>query len=373
MLPSTRTILALAALLALLGCSDEPAPPASAPPDMGALSDAATSTDATSPPVDADTPAEDQGVPDDGPGADQGPGPKQGWDEGAAPLGAGARQETAVVALGGEVYVLGGYVTGANFVDWVEAYDPETDSWRRLADLPARMHHANAAAVGGKLYVLGFLGSRFAADGSGFVYDPQADAWAPVASMPRERRRGASATAAIGDKIYVAGGFRGSAVAEFDVYDPAMDTWTPLPDLPRPLDHGAFGATGDTLVLAGGRDTDVSAVDGRVHLFTPGVDDTWREGSPMPTPRGGLASAMLDGKLYTFGGEGNRDDPAGVFATVEAYDVARDRWEALEGMPTPRHGMGAAALDGAIHVPGGATRQLLAPVDVHEVYRPRAE
>ena len=53
---------------------------------------------------------------------------------------------------------------------------------------------------------------------------------------------------------------------------------------------------------------------------------------------------------------------------LEAYTP--DSWEALEPMPTPRHGTGAAELDGVIYVPGGATMQAFGAVDTHEAYVP---
>jgi hypothetical protein len=44
------------------------------------------------------------------------------------------------------------------------------------------------------------------------------------------------------------------------------------------------------------------------------------------------------------GGEGSNR----VFGQTEAYDPARDAWEAYAPMPTPRHGLGAVTL-GRLH------------------------
>src|SRR5262245_19163604 len=46
-----------------------------------------------------------------------------------APLPGGARQECAVVALGGKVYVIGGLNKAATIVADVEVYDPQTGLW----------------------------------------------------------------------------------------------------------------------------------------------------------------------------------------------------------------------------------------------------
>jgi N-acetylneuraminic acid mutarotase len=83
-----------------------------------------------------------------------------------------------------------------------------------------------------------------------------------------------------------------------------------------------------------------------------------------------VAGVVLDGKLYVFGGEGNAAEESGVFAEAEVYDPATDAWEVLTPMATPRHGTGAAALDGVIYVPAGATEQALGAVDTNDAFHP---
>src|SRR3990172_663987 len=59
------------------------------------------------------------------------------------------RQEVAVAALGGFVYVLGGIDAERRSVATVERYDPVRNIWELLAPLPAPRPHAAAAAAGG--------------------------------------------------------------------------------------------------------------------------------------------------------------------------------------------------------------------------------
>src|SRR5690349_23633942 len=51
----------------------------------------------------------------------------------AAPLAAGPRQETAVVAVAGEIYVIGGFDEQSRVVADVEAFDPALGTWRARA------------------------------------------------------------------------------------------------------------------------------------------------------------------------------------------------------------------------------------------------
>jgi len=70
--------------------------------------------------------------------------------------------------------------------------------------------------------------------------------------------------------------------------------------------------------------------------------------------RGGLAGAVLAGRLYVFGGEGNKERSSGVFPDIDAYDPSTNTWEKLAPMFAPRHGYGAATLNGRIYLAGGA-------------------
>lgn len=350
--------LAGAALLAATACdgaSDEPVEPSPAAAAMATAEPAATRI----------APAAAPATPSPSPDPTQTTDAARQWRE-LSPLAAGPRQETAVVGLDGEVWVIGGFDARGRITDRIEIYDPATDSWRTGPSLPLPMHHVNAAAVDGKLYVLGFLIAGFAADGRSFVYDRAVDAWTEVSAMPSARRRGASGVAVDRGRIYVLGGLRGGAVADASVYDPASDRWSALPDMPRPADHLVAGAIDGVLYAAGGRSGGITGHTARVDAFDI-AEGAWSEVTSMPTSRGGTAGAVQGGRLYVFGGEGNQSQPSGVFASAEAYDPATDTWEVLPPMRTPRHGTGAAAVRDAIYVPGGATTQAFGAVDANEV------
>jgi N-acetylneuraminic acid mutarotase len=100
------------------------------------------------------------------------------------------------------------------------------------------------------------------------------------------------------------------------------------------------------------------------------VQNEWQQKASMPTARGGTAAGVVGDKLYVVGGEGNPADASGVFPQVEEYDPATDQWTSLGDMLTPRHGMGAAGLDGVLNVPGGATTQGLGAVATAEIFVP---
>jgi N-acetylneuraminic acid mutarotase len=270
--------------------------------------------------------------------------------------------------LGRRIYVVGGFTAGGAITSAVEAFDVDRDAWVTLAPLPQPLHHVNLASAGGRLYVIGALArDDFGAVGSAWSYDPSSNQWTPRASMPPGTERGASGVAAIGSKIYVAGGIRGVSVGDFSSYDIDRDVWTPLPPMSGPRDHLGAAAIGGAVYAVGGRQD--GALRGRVDRFDP-ASQTWVGAAPMLTPRGGLAVAAAADRIFAIGGEGNRASPSGVFPENEEYDPAIDRWISREPMPTPRHGTGAAVVDGRVFVPGGATVQNFAATAVSESYTP---
>jgi N-acetylneuraminic acid mutarotase len=74
----------------------------------------------------------------------------------------------------------------------------------------------------------------------------------------------------------------------------------------------------------------------------------------MPTARGGLTAAALDGRLHVAGGEDL--DPGATFAEHEVYDPATDSWTAAAPMPTARHGLTSQAVADRWYVIGGGAR-----------------
>ncbi len=79
---------------------------------------------------------------------------------------------------------------------------------------------------------------------------------------------------------------------------------------------------------------------------------------------------VVNGRIYVVGGEGNSATTTGVFNNNEAYDPVTNSWTTAEPMERPRHGTGAAGLNGALHVPGGADVQGFGAVNVNDEFVP---
>jgi hypothetical protein len=116
------------------------------------------------------------------------------------------------------------------------------------------------------------------------------------------------------------------------------------------------------LYVIGGR---FSGNVGAMEVYDPSID-RWASLPPLPTPRSGLAAVAIDQRIYVFGGEGNPNAMTGVFSETEVYDAAKLMWSAETPMAVPRHGIGAAVIDGRIYIPGGAVLQGFGAVNAHD-------
>lgn len=286
------------------------------------------------------------------------------------------RTEVAAAALGGKIYVAGGFskpslqnVLKFAISNDVEVYDPVSDSWSIATPLPEGRHHAGIASLNGFLYVVGGFTKAFLsiwhAVPTVYQYNPATKEWREMASMPTAR--GALGITVYQNRIYAIGGYDGKRNSDaVEVFDPETNTWSSAAPMPTPRDHLAVATVGSRIYAMGGRpELDYHQNMGTVEEYDPHTNQ-WRLRASLPTARSGITAGVIDGWIYVVGGESGE----GTFATNEAYNAAKDEWQTMTPMPTARHGLGSAVVDGRFYVisggptPGGSFSQ------VNEVFTP---
>jgi large repetitive protein len=144
----------------------------------------------------------------------------------------------------GQIYVVAGIQNGHTdgHVAWLDAFDPRTGAWRRLADAPRPRDHFHAAVIDGKLYAAGGRRTSFATKQlfeltvpEVDVYDFRTGQWStlpPSANLPTPRA--GSTSIVVDGRLLVIGGESGTqkaAHAEVEAYDPQTGGWTALAPL----------------------------------------------------------------------------------------------------------------------------------------------
>ena len=103
----------------------------------------------------------------------------------------------------------------------------------------------------------------------------------------------------------------------------------------------------------------------------------WERIEDMPTPRWGLSSSVVDGRIYVFGGAKSGKPfpqwhPSGYLASVEVYDPATDTWEKKDDMSAAKAWLSTSVVNGKIYVIGGGTTTEIVPPTVEE-YNPATD
>ena len=193
------------------------------------------------------------------------------FSEGAPmPEGRG-RGGGGVAVYGGKIYYAGGLHNG-NVVAWFDVYDPATDSWQRLPDMPVARDHFHAAVVDGKFYAIGGRAGAI-------------NATSPTVDL-------------------------------YDLGTGAGGAWqTPNTELPTPRGGFAAAALGREILVIGGEGNGLTY--NTVEAYDT-VANSWRELAPMPTARHGIQAAVCDGGVYVAAG-GTRQGGGGATNRHEAF------------------------------------------------------
>lgn len=196
-------------------------------------------------------------------------------------------KNSCAVFDGSRIYLFGGYSAGAT--DFLLTYDPSTDSWEDLGQLPYRTYGCSATIVQGEIHIIGGDGTK----------------------------------------------------AHYRFF-PSSNTF--LRETPPLYSHDlgcAVSLDGYIYLIGGGND--------RVERYDP-QSDQWEEVRGLGISLRGHSCATMEGRIFVLGGE---MDNGNINAQVLMYDPTKDEWQAISDIPTPRKFAGAIVFGNQIHFVGG--------------------
>jgi N-acetylneuraminic acid mutarotase len=130
--------------------------------------------------------------------------------------------------------------------------------WTRRASIPNPRNHFGYATVNGKIYAIGgqhLLEKESTNQDELDVYDPATDKWTRLENLPKPYSHFGASTV-VYDKRYIliVGGESPHDVGQPNVYayDTITDQWAEMTPLPAPRRAGAAGLFGDTLFMTTG-------------------------------------------------------------------------------------------------------------------------
>ena len=266
----------------------------------------------------------------------------------------------------------------------VTSAPPAVGNWTQAGQAPVACFEAMSTVVDGRLYRFGGFDRELKATVGSSCFDPQTEAWSAIADLPTPVTH---VNAAIdGNSLWIAGGFvgddPGTSTDAVWKYDLEGDTWETGPPLPVVRAGGGLVRLGRKLHYFGGFGADRDEVHG--DHFTLDLDGgaTWTKLAPLPVARGHVGGAVVGGRIFAIGGQLRHDTDPLDLDLVHAYDIEANRWEACATLPTARSHceQSTFVLGDRIVVMGGRdtarqrgrfmrSRNPFAPLDAVTVYR----
>lgn len=211
--------------------------------------------------------------------------------------------------------------------------------WDLVSPSPIPRAESLGGVAQGKVFVLGGFSGDLGPVTRSDVYDPTTNEWTQIADLPTRLTH--AGTAISGRHIYVAGGYTGiggggyaQTFAVRDVWHYSIDEnkWYALAPLPEARGSGALVALGTELHFFGGVDS-TRADRGEHWVLNLAGGSDWRSAAPLPNPRSHMGYVEVGGLIYAIGGQHDTDEDLVTQPSVHAYDAKTDRWTLRANLP----------------------------------------
>lgn len=227
-----------------------------------------------------------------------------------------------VAAVGDRLFVLGGYERKETL-----EFDFTKNAWVDRAPLPfaAGRGSASVAVWKDKIILAGGVSPGMSAsmintgrrEKEVLLYDPATDKYTMLPDVPLAR--GYAMGAVRGDEFWVMGGSTEiERTAAVDVLDLTSMKWTQKKDMPKKLSSSAIAVAGDRFIIAGGlsagvgRDSPMDIID-TTWSFDP-TREEWTELNPMLVPRYATGGALVGNQFFVPGGVARTTRGPGLYA-----------------------------------------------------------
>ncbi|SNC77728.1 N-acetylneuraminic acid mutarotase, partial [Hymenobacter gelipurpurascens] len=247
----------------------------------------------------------------------------------------------------------------------------QTTDWTLLAPSNTPKWVGFSVMINNKMYVFsGFDNSSVHTTPKCEVYDPTTNSWTYLADMPFPVTH--AGITVDGTKVYVAGGFLGGLAGDpnsdqLQIYDAATNTWSFGPKLPTRSGGNALVRVGRKLHSFGGLlDDRQTGSNAHYVLDLSNQAAGWTTAAGMPLPRCHFATANVAGKIYAMGGQTGHDGPIADVSYVHVFDPSSNTWSRLPDMPYIRSHSEPATFvqDGKVTLVGGRNGRTSAGADI---------
>jgi N-acetylneuraminic acid mutarotase len=259
--------------------------------------------------------------------------------------------------IDGKLYVTVGLDGFEGVRNYLYVYDPDANTWEKLAPTPFPPASCAVGVLDRKLYLAGGVAwkkansAEYQETNALSIFDPALNLWTDGPPMPNSRQYCAGAV--VNGKFYVVGGTTsGQPLTSILAYDPRLKQWSNCAPLLTASASPGVAVIGNQIYVIGGSAVrDGQAVD-TVQVYDCS-NNAWSNCSPIPHSRNTPFIAAIDGTILVAGGS---PPTTGETNLVEAYNPLNGLWKTMAPMPLPsRTGAGAQVINGRLWCIGGWT------------------
>jgi N-acetylneuraminic acid mutarotase len=272
------------------------------------------------------------------------------------------RYEAANAVVNNKLYVLGGYFNSSiQATRRSDVYNPATNTWRQLRNMPLPITHAGVAVDGNTIYMAGgFVGDHPGSiTAKVFKYNVTSNMWRQGPSLPAPR--GAGGLVRLGRELHFFGGLNHYKKADkgnhWVLNLDRGKSWVSKAPLPNPRNHFGYTVNGGKIYVIGGLHLSNTQRNNQsdVHAYNP-LTNAWTKVASLPFARSHIHTSTFvrNGRIVIVGGLANGSLDTKTLANVTEYNPKLNKWVALSPLPKPRQAAAAKLINNQIVVTTGS-------------------
>ena len=240
------------------------------------------------------------------------------------------KRYASAAVVGDFLYVFNGQISNTELNPGVERIDLTDGSITQVGENPQPARAAGVAVWNDKIYSFGgtIAPNQYASEL--YEYDPATDTWTVLSNLPFAAETKGEI---IDGVLYVIGGFNGSVSDRIDAYDLATDSWTQVATMPFGVSAHATTVVGSRIYVIG----DFNNLTLTAYYDT--ADNSFEVVNSNLVARRHCAAATVDGSLYVMGGNTVSDINSAITSVQRGDLTTATRQlptvETFEAFPNP--------------------------------------
>lgn len=224
----------------------------------------------------------------------------------------------------------------------------QTIVWKQLNSLPEGYSGGEAVNLNNEIY---FIAGRTKTLKNSFFFkfNPKTDQWIKLADIPNQTTN--LALAVVDGKIYAIGGDKFQNINR--EYNPQTNSWRILESMPTARQHIDCGVFDDNIFIMGGL-TSWEMISKKHEVYNI-TTNTWSEKAAIPSLRNCPAVVTKDSLIYVIGGGGSKASIWEETASIECYNIKSNTWERKGDLPYKLYKPAAIVVNNELMVLGGST------------------